>query len=322
MSAKTLKVLVWVLVAALVVWGGVTLVSRWTGGGPTAAPALADLLQGVKADSVTWVHLKGPNATDSVVLEHTGKRWTVNGMATDSSIVANFFTTLNNTRIGALVSTNPANQASMGLSKDSAWTLSFDLGGKPHALLVGKMGPRFGTAYVRLPGQDRVYMANGNLRPEVTRSVEDWRNKRIVAVDTSAVHRLEIRRDGESYTLVRGDSTWALAGGGAADKTAVKDILEELSGLQAAGFIEKGDSLGNRPEGAHVVALSASGDTLAQVTLGSGKADRWARTPGDSVTYRLAGWRVDRLVPKRKTVVVAKKTTKPAKKKAAAKKKG
>lgn len=308
MSAKTLKILVWVLVIALALWGGVTLVSRWTGGGPTAAPALADLLQRARADSVSLVRLEGPD--DSVVLRRTGKKWTVNGLATDSTIVANFFSTLNNTKIGALVSTNPANQAAMGVSKDSAWTLAFDLAGKTHTLLVGKTGPRYGTAYVRLPNQDRVYLANGNLHSEVTRRRDGWRNKRIVSVDTSAVHRVEIRRDGHAYTLVRADSTWTLAGGGAADQTAVQDILEELSGLQASGFIEKGDSLGKRPEGAHIVALSASGDTLGQLSLGSGKGARWARTPGDSVTYRLAAWHVDRLVPERKNVVAKKKAKK------------
>jgi hypothetical protein len=305
-SEKTLKILVGALLVAVILWGGVTLVSRWTGGGPTAAPALANIFQGARADSVTAVRITGPK--DSVNLERKGTRWTVNDFATDSGMVSDFFTTLRNTKVGDLVSTNPANQAAMGISKDSAWTLTFDLGGKARTLLVGKTGPRYATAYVRLPGQDRVYLADGNLRSEVTRPVDDWRNKRIVAVDTAAVHRLEVERDGESYTLVRSDSTWTLAGGEAVDKTAVHDILDELSGLQAAGYFEKGDTLANSPEGARVLALSASGDTLGQVTLGSGKADRWARTPGDSVTYRLAGWRVDRLVPERKTVVsVAKK---------------
>jgi hypothetical protein len=305
-SEKTLKILVWTLLLAVVLWGGLTLVSRWTGGGPTAAPALADFFQGAKADSVATVRITGPK--DSVTLERTGARWSVNAFAADSSTVANFFSTLGNTKIGDLVSTNPANQAAMGISKDSAWTLSFDLGGKAHTLLVGKSGPRYATAYVRLPGQDRVYLANGNLRSEVTRPANGWRNKRIVAVDTASVHRLEIERDGKSYALVRADSTWTLVGGEPVAKTAVHDILDELSGLQAAGFMEEGDTLAATPEGAHVLALSASGDTLGQVTLGSGKAERWARTPGDSVTYRLAGWRVDRLVPERKTVVsVAKK---------------
>jgi len=305
-SEKTLKALVVILLGAVILWGGVTLVSRWTGGGPTAAPALADVFQAAKADSVTAVRITGPK--DSVSLERKGTKWTVNDFATDSGMVSDFFSTLRNTKIGELVSTNPANQAAMGVSKDSAWTLSFDVGGKAHTLLVGKTGPRYATAYVRLPGQDRVYLANGNLRSEVTRPVADWRNKRIVALDTASVHRIEVERDGKSYTLLRSDSTWTLAGGEAVDKTAVHDILDELSGLQAAGFVEKGDTLAKSPEGAHVLALSASGDTLGQVTLGSGKADRWARTPGDSVTYRLAGWRVDRLVPERKTVVsVAKK---------------
>lgn len=308
MSEKTLKILVGVLVIALALWGGVTLVSRWSGGGPTAAPALADIFQGATADSVTSVHIMGPK--DTLTLAHAatpGAKWTVNGLATDSPTVARFFATLEGTKIGDLVSTNPANHAAMGVSADSAWTLSFDVGGKTRTLLVGKSGPSYDGAYVRLPGKDQVYLAQGNLRPNVTRALDDWRNKRIVAVDTASVHRLEIDRDGKSYALVRKDSTWTLADGEAVNQPVARDILEELSGLQAAGFMAKTDSLASRPEGAHVLALSASGDTLGRVALGSGKADRWARTPGDSVTYRLAAWRVDRLVPLESSVVAAKK---------------
>jgi hypothetical protein len=307
-SEKTLKRLLGALVVVLVLYGGVWVVSRWSGGGPAAAPALADIFDGIAPSVVTEVTLKGP--TDSVTLartDTTGLEWTVNGMATDSGTVARFFSTLKDTKVGDLVSTNPANQAAMGISADSAWTLSFDVAGEKRTLLVGHSGPRYNTTYVRLPGKDQVYLAEGELRSNVTRSLDDWRNKRIVAVDTAAVHRLEVQRDGEAYTLVRADSSWTLAGGEATNKTSVKDILTELSGLQAAGFLARGDTLSETPEGAHLLALSASGDTLGQVTIGSGAADRWARTPGDSVTYRLAGWRVDRVVPKRESVVEVKK---------------
>ena len=308
MSEKTLKLLVGVLVVALVLWGGVTLVSHWSGGGPVAAPALADIFDGATPDSVTQVRFKRQD--DSLTLTRTGTKWSVDGFATDSGAVARFFTALKDAKIGDLVSTNPANQASMGISDDSAWTLSFDVGGKTRTLLVGKSGPRYNTAYVRLPGKDQVYLADGTLGTEVKRARDQWRNKRIVAMDTAAVHRVEVTRDDTSYTLVRADSSWTLAGGEAVNQTPVKDILSELSGLQALGFLYPGDSLAARPEGGHVLALSASGDTLGQVTLGSGDGDRWARTPGDSVTYRLAGWRVDRVAPKRGTVVEVKKKSK------------
>lgn len=322
MSEKTLKMLVGVLVIALVLWGGVNLVSRWSGGGPTAAPALADIFQGATAGAVTSVHISGPK--DTLTLARSAKpgaKWTVNGLATDSGTVARFFATLKDTRIGDLVSTNPANQAAMGLSRDSAWTLSFEVGGKSRTLLVGKTGPNYNSAYVRLPGKDNVYLASGNLRPNVTRELDDWRNKRVVEVDTAQVHRLEVARDGKSYTVVRKDSTWTLANGDSVRAPVVRDILEELSGLQAAGFLAKTDSMATRPEGAHVLALSASGDTLGQVALGSGKSDRWARTPGDSVTYRLAAWRVDRLVPAESALVVTKKVSHAAKKPVSTKKK-
>ncbi len=308
MSEKTLKMLLGVLVVALALWGVVTLVSRWSEAGSTGAPELAGIFLRADADSVTSVRISGPGDTLTLARAgQTGAKWTVNGLATDSETVARFFATLQDTRIGDLVSTNPANQASMGLSRDSAWTLSLEAGGKTRTILVGKTGPSYSTAYVRLPGKNQVYLARGNLRPNVTRELNDWRNKRIVEVDTAAVHRLEVERDGRSYAVVRKDSTWTMANGDSVRAAAVRNILQELAGLQAAGFLAETDSMATRPEGAHVLALSASGDTVGQVTLGSGTSDRWARTPGDSVTYRVAAWRVDRLVPAEGSVVVPKK---------------
>jgi hypothetical protein len=308
MSEKTLKALVGALVVVLALYAGVWMVSRWTGGGPSAAPALANVFEGASPSVVTRVQMTGPKGSVTLArTDTTGRTWTVNGFATDSGTVAGLFSALKDTKIGDLVSTNPANQTAMGISADSAMTLSFDVGGDTRTLLVGGNGPRYNTVYVRLPDQDKVYLAEGHLRSEVARSVDDWRSKRVVALDTASVHRLEVERDGQSYTLVRGDSTWALAGGEGVDKTSVKNILTELSGLQAAGFLLPDDTLAETPEGAHVVAVSASGDTVGQVMLGSGEADRWARTPGDSVTYRLAGWRVDRVVPKRDHVVSVEK---------------
>jgi Domain of unknown function (DUF4340) len=304
MTEKTLRLLVGALVLAVALWGGVTLASGWGGHGTAAPPALAEFFKGATADSVTAARFQGPR--DTLTLAHQEGPWTVDGLPADSGTVARFFATLTATKVGDLVSTNPANHASMGVDADSAWTVQLDVGSAKRTLLVGKSGPRYNTAYVRLPDHDQVYLAEGELRADVTRALDDWRNKRIVAVDTAAVHRIEVDRDGKSYALVRADSSWSLEGGEGVDKTAVSDILAELSDLRAAGFYQASDSTAEREAGGHVLALSASGDTLASVTLGSGDSDRWARAPGDSIIYRLAGWRVDRVAPKRDAVTGVK----------------
>ena len=119
---------------------------------------------------------------------------------------------------------------------------------------VGKTGPRFGTAYGRLPDEDEVYLIEGDLRVHVARRLDDWRNKEVVAIDTSRAVRLEVERDGEEYALVRGDSVWTFEDGGEADALQVRNILSEFSSMIASGFVPETDSLYALPQGGVIAA--------------------------------------------------------------------
>jgi hypothetical protein len=203
---------------------------------------------------------------------------------------------------GELVASNPDNHARMGVAADSTWTLSWDVDGTTHTLLVGKSGPRYGTTYIRLPDQDGVYLMEAQLRTEVGKSAGDWRSKRVVAVDTTEVKRVEITRGKDRFALVRGDSAWMVAGGDTAKSAAVHDLMEEIHDLKAQDFVAPGDSLAALPQEASVVVLSPKNDTLAALTLSEGTGDRWLRERGDSVVYKISGWRVDRIAPSRDRV--------------------
>ena len=167
---------------------------------------------------------------------------------------------------------------------------------------MGKQGPRFGTAYGRLPGEDAVYVIEGDLRVHVRRRLDDWRDKEIVAIDSSRVSRIEVERDGDAYTLVRGDSAWSFEDGGEVDAFQVRNVLIELSSMIASGFLTEEDSLFALPQGGSNIAYSTDGDVLAEVTIGSGEGERWARTVGVDIVYRLSTFRVGRIAPTRDAV--------------------
>jgi len=299
MSAKTLRNLVVALIVVLLLWGGTVMISS-RGEAKGADTEIAGVLDGLTPDAVTSVRMS--RGGDTISLTRQGSAWDVNGWAADSAQVAGLFTTLADAHIGDLVATNPANHDRMGVSEDSAWTVVFDVGSKPRTLLVGDRGPRYGTAYVRLPGEDAVYLAEGDLRARMDRSVTEWRNKRIAAVDTAEVARIEVARGGAPYTLVRADSSWTLEGGAPADTSTVETMLAGLANVRADGFTSASDSVGGLPEEVAVAALSPKGDTLAALSFGEGSGTRWARARGDSVLYTVEGWRVDRLAPTREKV--------------------
>jgi len=297
-SEKALKALLVTLGVVVVLWLAVTLLPG-RGGSAGAPGKMAAFFEGISPDAVTAVTIEGPGTHIELRREATG--WSVNGYAADSSAVARFWTSVDSADLGDLVARNPANHARMGVAADSTHKVTFTLaGGDTRVLLVGKSGPRYPTVYVRLPDDDNVYLLDSDLRASVAKVLPDWRDKRIVAVDTARVRRLSIWLPGGGYEVVRSDSVWNVAGGGEADASTVRSMLGELRDLRGTGFVEVTDTLG--PAGRRIVALNEAGDTLARLELGKGKGDVWVRTRGKDTVFRLPGWRVERLVPEKKKV--------------------
>jgi len=298
-SERTLKQLVGALVVVAAIWLVTRLLSGG-GGGIEASGEIATLFEGMTPDAVQAVRMTGPDGTAE--LSRATGRWTVNGWDADGVQVSQLLNELRLMEVGDLVATNPANHQRMGVDDEGAVRVEVDVDGDTRTVLIGDQGPRFGTAYGRLPGEDDVYVLEGDLRTHARKSVDAWRDKEIVAVDTAAVGRIEIERDGTSYAVVRGDSVWTLEDGGDVDAIQVRNVLVELSSVVASGFLTEADSLFVAPPGASSRAYSSSGETLAEITIGSGEGERWARAVGDSVTYRLSTFRVGRLAPTLETM--------------------
>ncbi len=297
MSERTLKQLVGALVLVVAMWSIATLLSSGGGGVPSTAGEIAAVFDGVSEASVTEVRMIG--ASGEVVLAGGAGAWTVNDLRADSGTVTRFWNVVTGLGVGDLVASNPANHGRMGVADGSAATLEIDVGGETRVLVVGDQGPRFGTAYVRLPRQNEVYVAEADLRSHVQRQLADWQNRVVVRIDTSAVARVEIERDGEPYVLVRGDSLWTFEGGAKTNSNTATGVISELANLIAAGILVEADSLAQAGRGGGTVALDAAGNVLVEVTIGAGTSERWVRASGDDVIYRLASFRIDRITPTR-----------------------
>jgi hypothetical protein len=300
MTERTLKRLVGALAVAVALWIIAELVSGGSGS-IGASGEIAGFFDDV--DTASLAALRIERADSTVELERSGDRWTVNGFPADSSSVARLLSTIPELRIGDLTATNPANHARMGVSEDSAASVDFVVDGETKTLLVGDAGRRFGTSYVRLPGADEVYLLEGDLGSHVRRGLEQWRNRVMVSIDSAAVARIEVEKDGDAYTLVRGDSLWTFEGGDSVQANAVQGILSELAHLVATGFVAEGDSVAALPRSSTTRALSDGGEILAEITVGEGTGQRWARTASDEYLYRVSSFRADRVAPPREDVV-------------------
>ena len=302
MSEQTLKKILITLGVLVALWGVSSLMSGGDDSGASdAAGGVASALDGLDGSTVEAVQIDGPLANLSLVRE--GGAWTVNGFRADSSAVDRLWEALTDAEVGRVVATNPANHERMGVSADSAWTLSVTrAGGATSTVLIGKSGPTFPSAYARVADDDDVVVVSGDLRAAVARGVVQWRDKTVLQADTAAIARVVVEMEGETLALERPEDVWMVDGEVAA-AVAVGNLMSELNRLVASGFVEDGPVA----EGdlRRVTAFSGAGDLLLTVEISGTGSTRHARVPDNAVVFEIPVWRVDRFAPSRDTLLPA-----------------
>jgi Domain of unknown function (DUF4340) len=296
MSEQNLKKLVGVLAIAVAVWL-VSLLFSGGSGSIAASGEISGFFDDVESASIVSLEIVGDD--QEVVLEREDSGWVVNGYRADPASIDRLLGIIDELEIGDLVAANPENHERMGVSGETAISVTFGVGGDGRVLIVGDNGRRFGTAFVRLPDANEVYLLAGDLGAQVRRDEASWRDRTMAVVDSAAVARIVVERPEGAYTLVRGDSTWTVEGTELADATAVNGALAELSSLVATGFLAESDSLAALERESVTRAFDASGAMLTEITIGAGEGNRWARTSRDDYLYQVSSFRAGRVAPSR-----------------------
>lgn len=294
MSERAFRWVLAVVGLLVLAYGAVTVAGRLGGDGPD--DPLTRFLRGVHADSVESVRIAAPAGT--LRLRRVPGGWTVNGHAADSARVARLFSAMADAEVGEVVSRNPENHASMGVTVDSARTLAVEgAAGGTGTLHVGRRGPVSRSAYVRVDHGPEVFVVRGGLRSAVTADLEQWRDKAVVRVDSSSIGTVLLRRGDRRYRLDRGPAGWRMDGS-AADSAAVTRLLDALQGTTSAvGFSPDTVTLGETDR--ELTLLDLEGDTLSSLRFherGERRSFHVTRR-GDGAVLRLGPTAADRLVP-------------------------
>ena len=296
MTERTLKRILLALAVLVVFYLVLKVVEgpRRSGGGGGEGDVLEALLQGASPETVRSVAFVYRG--DTIRLEPSPEGWLVNGYLADEMMVEDFWTQLRSATVADLVATNPTNHERLGVSEELASLLDLEqVQGGTLSVLMGNPGPAWSDVYGRLREEDDVYLIRGNLRSAATRTVSQWRDKHIAALDTSMVSRIHVETDGVEATLSRGGEGWTVDGV-PADSGRVRSLLSELARLDATDFAP--DTLQLPTPTRSLVVLGLSEETLLHVKLAKGVAANWwlQRDEGGTV-YQVTGWRAGRLVP-------------------------
>lgn len=186
---------------------------------------------------VSYIRIDRPGG-EILELNHRDEGWTVNGYPAVDSLASATAAGLDTLPPGRLISRSAKNHERLGLSPDSAVRVRVGPAGAPVAdFLVGGSGAD--GRFVRLPQEEHSYVFPHDIMNPLAGGEARWRDYTIARVDTSALHRIEIRRRGRpGAELTRSDSApsgW-FVGETPADSAVVQAYLRILAGLESTGF--------------------------------------------------------------------------------------
>ena len=294
MTPRQLALIAIAFAALLLLWGAAALIRR--DGGPARAGALPALERGA-VDTV-----RVARGTDTTVLaRRDSAAWSVNGHPADAATVATLLDALADTsRREEPVAERTASHAGLGV--DSAAGIRVRVAGRGGALadlVVGNRTPDLDGGYIRRAGDSVVFLVRGGLAEQLSRTPDEWRDRRIAAVVPDSVGGIELTRGRRTLRLERGASGWVLAGGRPADTAAVRGLLDAYRRVEAAGFARpaQADSARFDPADRRARLLRPDGTPLITLALDSMSGGFWARADTGATVYRLESWDADRLVP-------------------------
>jgi len=115
-----------------------------------------------------------------------------------------------------------------------------------HVILVGNQtGLKSDQVFAKLTDKSWVVTIKDEDIKKILPDATAWRNKKVLDLDRNDITNLQITHGGQDIVLTKTDQTWKLVNGkdlSDADTKAVDSVLDTLTGIEAASFIDQPDS--------------------------------------------------------------------------------
>jgi hypothetical protein len=127
-----------------------------------------------------------------------------------------------------------------GLDKPRAVITIADKDGAAHTVEIGKALMAGEDAYVRIQGQDTIYLADGDFKTQLKKKTKEYRDKDVIDFTTADAVRVEIKHDGQDVVLVKADGNWAFESPfkGPADQGKISSMLNSINSLRADEWVD------------------------------------------------------------------------------------
>lgn len=270
-----------------------------------------------------------------IILKKKDDKWYFDpqGYLADSNKVTGMLDSIEQLTLAALVSESKSynrydldDQNKLQVKAWQGETLKRDFG-------VGKTASGSQHTFVRLANDDRVYQAQENLRTKFEYTVDNLRDKTVLAFNSSEIQEIKVTKGAESMTLIRTQetgenspskeddiksakpppgaekTTWQTANGKKVDDTRVNRLLSTLSKLNCQKYIDDRKK-GELTDPAYAIVLKGTQDYSLSIfaKTGEGNGHYPAVSSGNDYPFELSKWQAEELM-KAPDEIVEKKPT-------------
>ena len=172
--------------------------------------------------------------------------WTITQprtMDADRQAVEDFLRTLILAKVSRVVDETGKDLSTYGLAQPAV-SISVRLPTGDQTVLFGDSGPLTSTLYAKREGEQKVLLTSLAGREVLTKSLQDFRRKRVFEFDRSRVSRLKITHPGQTVVLYKeghGEkAVWTIKAPvqAPADQPEVRSLLFALEDLKAQTFVD------------------------------------------------------------------------------------
>ena len=144
--------------------------------------------------------------------------------------------------------------------------------------------------YAKSSAVGGAYKVKSDLADEVTKKLEDFRNKKLFDFAYSEPNKVEVHSGSEAYSLMRGGQDW-WDNGKKMDESTVQSLISDLRDLSAEKFVDSGFA---RPE-IEASVTSNDGKRTEKVLISHSGSNYIAKRDNEPTLYQLAAASVDEL---------------------------
>ena len=259
----------------------------------------------IEADQIEQVAISS-EAGSAITLVKQDEQWTITSpleSPADSIALTRLTENLSQLELESVVSSNPDRYENYGVT-ESAQQLSVTASGKEQTLFIGNQGPDYGSIYLRIGDDPRVFLTNGRLN--APSGLDAWRDKTILKLPVSSIEKVEVVSPTESYSVRNSVNGWEIGVDDQvmpADSASIERWLGRFASLKGMGFDDENSPATIQTEMTHSLTFTSLGGINRTLWLADSEGQLLGTTSEQSVNvYTLSKGMLPSYVPESSTL--------------------